>query len=231
MNHKNSKQTAINDETQSEGSFAAPSPGDAPPPSSPPSTAAAAGTPPPGKPNPFDPARLRVATDYVSALNLVKVATACPARKPNDQQFVRANPDPNRRITMNAIHVKDDRDGIYVVAPEIVPEIPELVVPTQFVESITRQGAPFLWFVKMASKTGKTGLWVHSSLAAIKEAERAWVKVQWNGSSYDVLVAPGISEIPVWPTMPFEKVLELAFRNFFVDSLDHPVIKALRGEE
>jgi hypothetical protein len=35
---------------------------------------------------------------------------------------------------------------------------------------------------------------------------------------------------PQWPDMSLQKVLAMAFKDRFIDSLDHPVLKRLRGE-
>jgi len=35
---------------------------------------------------------------------------------------------------------------------------------------------------------------------------------------------------PEWPTTPFKDLLRTAFRDTFIDSLDHVVLKKLRGE-
>ena len=35
---------------------------------------------------------------------------------------------------------------------------------------------------------------------------------------------------PQWPTMPMADVLRIAFRNKLIDSMDHIVLRSLRGE-
>ena len=34
---------------------------------------------------------------------------------------------------------------------------------------------------------------------------------------------------PEWPTLSFQELLRIAFRDRLIDRLDHPVIKRLRG--
>ena len=34
---------------------------------------------------------------------------------------------------------------------------------------------------------------------------------------------------PKWPAMPFPAMLKIAFRDRMIDTLDHPVIRDLRG--
>ncbi|MEI8255946.1 MAG: hypothetical protein WCJ30_09770, partial [Deltaproteobacteria bacterium] len=58
-------------------------------------------------------------------------------------------------------------------------------------------------------------------------------RVAWMGRNglANQTVAPAAAPVKISDSMPFDKVLELAFRNHYIDALDHPVIKALRGEE
>ena len=35
---------------------------------------------------------------------------------------------------------------------------------------------------------------------------------------------------PAWPAKTFGDLLKVAFRDRFIDSIDHPVLKRLRGE-
>jgi hypothetical protein len=35
---------------------------------------------------------------------------------------------------------------------------------------------------------------------------------------------------PVWPDLPVGEVLRIAFQRFLIDTLDHPLLKKLRGE-
>lgn len=35
---------------------------------------------------------------------------------------------------------------------------------------------------------------------------------------------------PDWPATGFEDILNIAFRGRFIDSIDHPVLRKIRGE-
>jgi hypothetical protein len=35
---------------------------------------------------------------------------------------------------------------------------------------------------------------------------------------------------PEWPNTPFRELLRVAFKDRFIDNLDHPVLRKLRGE-
>jgi hypothetical protein len=49
--------------------------------------------------------------------------------------------------------------------------------------------------------------------------------------AYDTYEATGSIAEPEWPEHTFQELLRVAFpRDMFVGSLDHPVLKRLRGE-
>jgi hypothetical protein len=63
-------------------------------------------------------------------------------------------------------------------------------------------------------------------------AESKWVRVSANmpGGMYDVVQAVAELTEPEWPDLPFAEILRLAFKDQFIRSPDHPVLRALRGE-
>jgi hypothetical protein len=48
--------------------------------------------------------------------------------------------------------------------------------------------------------------------------------------AYDVFQASAELSDPTWPEAPFRDLLRVAFKDRFIQSLDHPVLKKLRGE-
>ena len=69
-------------------------------------------------------------------------------------------------------------------------------------------------------------------MEAALEGQSAWVRVTANMTlqAYELLVAPNIPDEPKWPTESMPEILQAAFRGKYIDSLDHPVLKRLRGE-
>jgi hypothetical protein len=47
--------------------------------------------------------------------------------------------------------------------------------------------------------------------------------------SYEMFEASATIPDPVWPDVSFQELIRIAFRDHMVGSLDHPVIKRLRG--
>jgi hypothetical protein len=61
-------------------------------------------------------------------------------------------------------------------------------------------------------------------------AMTTWVRVIPSGKSYVTFVAQGNLGEPKWPEESFPKLLKIAFKDRFVDSADHPLLRQLRGE-
>jgi hypothetical protein len=83
-----------------------------------------------------------------------------------------------------------------------------------------------------ARTDGKVDAWSQSSAEAAKLAREGWVRCAANMSlgAYEVHQAIGDIPEPEWPDVPLCGLLRIAFRDRFIDTLDHPVLRKLRGE-
>ncbi len=182
-------------------------------------------------PNPFDPASLRLSQDYIGTVGVRKVLTTVPCRKPNRHEFVRVRPGEEWRIETAAFEDKVSRD-VYLVERTLWGELAGEVYPVCLFLTVNRQSDVSLWPVKLPASDGKSNAWNESALAAARLAESKWVRVAANMGAglYDVFEAAGELTDPTWPELAFPEVLRLCFRDRFIQSLDHPAIRALRGE-
>jgi hypothetical protein len=183
-------------------------------------------------PDPFDPSRLRLDPSYAETIGVRKLLTTVPVRKPNKHEFVRVHPDASRRLTPAAIiELKEERE-IYILTPPIANELPGEFAPATLFTTINRQGVLFLWPVKLPGPDGKENEWHRSAREAAEKAMTSWVRVRANMSlgAYDLHEAKGELSEPEWPEFSFPEILRTAFRDRYVDSIDHPLLKRLRGE-
>jgi hypothetical protein len=79
---------------------------------------------------------------------------------------------------------------------------------------------------------GKLDEWGRSALNAAERATHCWVRVVSNKNlgAYEVYEASARLIEPAWPEVPFSELLRITFRDCYIDSLDHPVLRRLRGE-
>jgi hypothetical protein len=60
---------------------------------------------------------------------------------------------------------------------------------------------------------------------------KRWVRVRANMSlgAYEMFEAASTIPDPTWPELSFQELVKIAFRDRLITSLNHPVIKRLRG--
>ena len=181
--------------------------------------------------NPFDPQHLRLSQDFTSQIGGKKALMSVPVRKPDRQWFVRVHPSAEWRLDTAVLHVKEDRET-YLVARELWPELAAELVPTALLTAVTRQSVMFLWHIRLPGADGRLDEWNRSGLEAAKLATEGWVRVSANLAlgAYDVFQPTLPLPDPEWPNGDFPALLKLAFRDRFIDTLDHAVLRRLRGE-
>jgi hypothetical protein len=182
--------------------------------------------------NPFeDLSALRLDQSYADTVGVKKLLTTIPVRKPNRQEFVRVHPDPAYRLTPAAIiEVKEDRE-IYLVRPDIVPAVPGEFMTVSLFTTTSRQKTLFLWPVKLPNPDGRQNEWNRSAMEGAERAMEKWVRVTSSMSlgAYEIFEASGELSEPEWPDSSLEEILEIAFRERFVDRPDHPLVQRLLG--
>lgn len=184
-------------------------------------------------PDPFDPARLRLSQDFAATVGVKKALLTVPVRKPDKSWFVQVHPDESYRIQTAVIELKEDRE-VYLIDPELWSDLAteSTFGPRAIFTSITRQGVVFLWPARLPGHDGKLDEWSRSALEAATMATGKWCRICSNMhlGAYEVFEAGGELASPTWPDVPLSELLRIAFKGRFVDSLDHPVLRKLRGE-
>jgi hypothetical protein len=184
-------------------------------------------------PDPFNPAALRLPQNFVAATVVKKLLTTVPVRKPSKESFVRTHPSEDYRIHTAVLELKDDHE-IYLVQPDLLPQLAgeSTVSPRLLVTTITRQGALFLWPLRLPGPDGRLDNWSRSALTAAEQARDRWVRLSANIAAgyHDVFVGSESLAPPEWPETTFHELLKLAFQDRLITDLDHPVLKKLRGE-
>lgn len=174
---------------------------------------------------------LRLPQNFEQTVRVKKAILTIPTRKPSKEWFVRTNPA--LRIETCVLELKEDRE-VYLVSPDLWTE---LVAESTFGRralygATNRQGVFFVWPVRLPGADGKIDDWNRSALEAASMAETRWIRVASNMSlgAYDVFEAQADWPEPEWPEIAFGEILRTAFKGRVVETLDHPVLKRLRGE-
>jgi hypothetical protein len=182
-------------------------------------------------PKKFDLEALRLSQDFTSLIGVRKALLTVPVRKPGRQDFVRVHPDPGFRLETAVLQFKEDRET-FVVAPAVRHELSSELVPMVLFTAITRQGVVSLWPVRLPAADGRHDEWNRSALEGAQVAMTRWVRVASNRylGAYEIFEATAALSEPEWPTESFEQIFAVAFKDHYIDSLDHPAVRRLRGE-
>ena len=186
-------------------------------------------------PNPFDPARYRLGTNYAEMVGAHEHLLEVPVRKPSKEAWFRVHP--TNRLETAVLEVGDegsDRE-VFLVDPLLWPMlamVESTFGPRLLVQYQTRQRVNALWPVKLPGSGQKMNPWTRSAIRAVELAKTHWVRLQSDMAlgAYRAETAIGIMDEPQWPDYDLAKLLEIAFRDRLIASLDHPVLKRLRGE-
>jgi len=189
--------------------------------------------PAPSSPDRFDVSRLRLSQDFASAVGVKKALITVPVKKPERDWFVRVHPSEEYRLQTAVLELKSERE-VYLIEPELWPSLSaESTFGGRFLfAAVNRQGVAFLWPVKLPGSDGRSDEWNRSLLEAAAMATRGWIRVVANMhlGAYEVFEATGDLPEPAWPEMGFGELLKIAFKDHYIESMDHPVLKRLRGE-
>jgi len=185
------------------------------------------------KADPFDNLEsFKLSQDFAQELGVTKLLTRVPVKKPNKQEFIRVRPEPEFQLDTAVIELKEDRE-IYVLDPEIRHQLPGEWAAVRLYTTINRQGILFLWPCKLPGPEGRSNPWHETALEAAALAQDSWIKVVADMSFGGYLIYQAQAELPepIWPDHTFNKLLKIAFKDHFISSLDHPVIRRLLGHE
>ena len=179
--------------------------------------------------NNIDLEQLRLSQDFLVEVGVKKHLATVQIRKPDRQWWVRVHPEWSFPAAI--IELRETRES-YLVSPALLPELHGEAIPKVLYVAINRQSILFLWPVRIGAPEGRRDEWNRSLLEAAMLARKKWTRTASNMAlgAYEMFVAPDGLADPVWPDIPCDEILRIAFRDRIIESLDHPIVRQLRGE-
>ena len=187
--------------------------------------------PRPEPPDPFNPAALRLDADYGAGIGVRKVVSTVPVRTPGKQDWFRVRPGEDWRITTAIFELEADRET-YLVDRSLWGELSGDISPALVLVAVNRAGDLFLWRCKLPGPDGRPNTWNESALRIAQSAETQWTRMQANmpAGHYEHFEPAADLPDPEWPQLTFPQILRIAFQGRMIDSLEHPVVRQLRGQ-
>ena len=116
--------------------------------------------------DPFDLAKLRLPQDFLAESPVKRLLTTIPVRRPGPQDFVRVHPSVAYRHLMALLKIEEDRDEIYAVDLNAVPDLRNECYAANLFTATTRTGVVFLWPVRVPAADGRVNEWHVSAATA-----------------------------------------------------------------
>jgi hypothetical protein len=177
---------------------------------------------------------LKVDQSFIDTGGVKKLLRQVPVRKPKTTDWFRVHPDPAYRQTMSLVEKKDE-SKVFIVTRKMAIELagePTLHNYEVFT-AINTRATPFLFAVRLMTPDGKWNSWHRSQHDAAMLAIDEWLRMTSNKDigGYDLKISPSRRANPDWSVLPsFSELLRIAFRDFKIETADHPYIRRLRDE-
>jgi hypothetical protein len=179
----------------------------------------------------FNPENLKLSQDFSATQGAKKLITRIPVSRPNRDSWVRTHHNPeDYRLNTAVLELKEENET-YLVAPDLHEELSGEIRPVTLYTTISRQGILSLWPVTLPGSDGQWNPWHRSAADAAERAKGEWVRLVANKAlgAYDIYVATGNLPDPEWPDMSFRDILRTAFSDRYIDTVDHVIVRRLRG--
>lgn len=187
-----------------------------------------------GNTDPFDLDALRV--EGPDDIGVEKVLLTVPVRKPRRHDFFRVHPDPGYCLDTLVLIREDgiDREA-FLISPGLQAELVDACQHVRIFTCITKRGSVFLWVARLPGDGASGGggrAWHTSALEIAEEAKKQWVRMQGDRDQGSYVMHRALGDLgePVWPNKTFKELLKLAFKERFIDTPHHDVIRELNGE-
>ena len=161
-----------------------------------------------------------------------EILTRVPVRKPQRHEYFRVRPGEENCFTAALYEDRETRE-YYFVTPKMLPLLraaADVSVAT-LVQFVTRQKVVGIFPLKLATDSAVQAGWQKTTMMAAQLARSKWVRIQADMAlgGYRIFSAEGQLGEPEWPAMPFNEVLDLAFKDRVIDTADHAMFNKILG--
>ena len=181
--------------------------------------------------DPFDLEKLRLSQNFSEQVGVKRIQLNVPVRKPKKQEFFRVHPGENMYIETTVLDF-DEEGETYLIDPKLRQVLADEIKAVAIFTAINRQGIVFLWAIPLPDEDGRHNPYHKTALEATEKAKVGWIRVKANRYLPGYIPEYPTASIPdpEWPEETFREILKKAFGDSYIDSLDHPVLRRLRGE-
>jgi hypothetical protein len=159
----------------------------------------------------------------------VKRLGSIEVRKPKGQEWYRSHPSMFAEISVIR---RESTGDFYAVDPVLVRELESEIREAFIAAAISYEGALFLWPIIKPKADGSGIQLFENDLADLSLSRQCWIRRQWvSGSKSYRVDQANTDKAPEWPeNANISDWVKRGFRGRFIDSLDHQLVRQLRGD-
>jgi hypothetical protein len=178
---------------------------------------------------PPDFSKFALSQNFGAQIKVTKRLITVPVRKPSKTQWFQIHPE--YKLDVLLLKYGDSGEDYYLVEPSLADQLADLAQAFRLVVGVDRQGVVFVWPLRLPDAERAMN-WHLTAMEAASHAEVQWTRMQAHMGlgAYEIHAAEGITDVPKWPEMLMDEILDIAFKNKIIDRLDHFVLQQLRGE-
>jgi hypothetical protein len=145
------------------------------------------------------------------------------------QEWFRSHPEMFAEIS---IIRRESTGDFYAVDPQLVHELEEETRGAYITAAISYEGALFLWPIIKPKADGSGIQLFENDLADLSLSQECWIRRQWmSGSKSYKVDQANTDRPPEWPdNTSIGDWVKRGFRGRFIDTLDHQLVRQLRGD-
>jgi hypothetical protein len=152
--------------------------------------------------------------------------------RPKRSDWIRTHPDPSHCRPLTLLENPKRKWSFFGVAADLqgLEELDGELATFTAITTVTLNGDMLLWILRRGGGFGGENLWVESAKEAARQARTAWVRVKAGTDRYKKVVARGKLSEPDFRGWSFQDVLTRALKGRMITTVDHSVLRMLRGE-
>ncbi len=175
---------------------------------------------------------LKISLEDAGLAGSTEVLARVPVRKPMRHEYFRVRPGDENCFTTVLYEDRETREH-YFIAPAMLAFLranTDVAIAT-LVPFITKQKVVGIFPLKLATDATVQSGWQSTAMAAAQTAKGKWVRMQADMGlgGYRIYSAEGQLGEPAWPEIPFNELLDIAFKDRVIASEDHPMLNKILG--
>lgn len=177
--------------------------------------------------------QFRLSQDFAQSTGVKRATSAIPLQKPSKQLWFAVSPNEEHRFPAAVIEFGEESKEMYLVGGQLLTELEGEWSPRLLCLCQTKNGSCFWWPIRQPDEEGKLDSWNESAHSIIADHSGEWIRLLRDQElgRYEAMTTTGFQK-PIWPNESLEELMaRTVVKGKYIDSINHHVVRKLRGME